>query len=406
MRRTHLGPPVALSLWLLIVLGAAPAAGQGPATAPANSAPSSPGPRPAEGNRATLGPPEPVAEPGTPPPPALAPGEASPAAPGTPAADQALPGPRPDAFAPAAGGFAPFFNPVVGQAPFRADYRATWFPSEPVSAQPANLGYWRQDFAVSFPLWQAAGCDEWSGFVNVRTELFQTQAVLPDTRQPFPDELWDVRFGATYRHLFDNGWIAGGTVSVGSASDKPFHGIDEMTAGVHAFLRVPSGEHNAWLFTLSYSTTSDLPVPLPGVAFLWQPSENFRANLGLPFQVWWRPAEEVTLDFSYMLLTNVRARAGYHPCRLLCLYAQYAWENESYLTVERVSSNDRFFYFDQRVAAGVQFFVSPHASLDLSTGYVFDRFYFEGRNITHGTDFNRIDVGAGPFVSLQGQLRW
>jgi hypothetical protein len=300
----------------------------------------------------------------------------------------------------------PFLNPAVGRAPLRADYRATWFPSEPVSGQPTSLGYVQQDFSVTFPLWQNGTTDEWSASAHVRNEIFQTHAILPDTRQPFPDDLWNVRFSTTYRHLFDNGWIGGGSVSVGSASDRPFHGIDEMTAGVNAFLRVPQGEHNAWLFTLSYSPTGDLPFPIPGVAYVWQPSEYFRANLGLPLQVMWRPTDDLTLDLSYMLLTTVHARATYRLCRPVKLYAAYAWENESYLLADRPDSNDRFFYQDQRLTAGVQADLGRHTALDLSGGYVFDRHYFEGKNITSGTNFNRIDVDSGPYLSLQFQVRW
>jgi hypothetical protein len=195
-------------------------------------------------------------------------------------------------------------------------------------------------------------------------------------------------------------------VSAGSASDKPFNGLEEMTIGLNGFLRIPQGQNNAWLFTLSYSTTSELPIPIPGVAYIWQPSDSFRANIGLPFQVLWRPSDDWTLDLSYMLLTTVHARATYHLCRPVRLYALYAWENESYLLADRPDSNDRFFYVDQRVGAGVQYFFTPRASLDVSGGYTFDRYFFEGHSITSGTSFNRVDVGPGPYLAVQFQVRW
>ncbi|HLJ96047.1 MAG TPA: hypothetical protein VKU02_22925 [Gemmataceae bacterium] len=297
-------------------------------------------------------------------------------------------------------------NPVVGHAPVRADYRVIWFPAEPVVGQSSNLGYLQQDFMLAFPVWQNGTTDEWSVSANLRNETFHTHAQLPDTRQPFPEDLWNIRFGTTYRHLFDNGWIAGGTVSFGSASDKPFHSIDELTAGVNAFLRIPQGEHNAWLLSLSYSPVSELPYPIPGVAYLWQPSENFRANIGLPFQVMWRPIEDLTFDVSYMLLTTFHARATYRLCHPIRIYVAYATENEAYLLADRVSSNDRFFNVDQRLTAGIQYVLGPRASIDLASGYIFDHHFFEGKNITSGTNFNRLDVGDEPYVSLQFRVRW
>jgi len=317
----------------------------------------------------------------------------------------AQPSPRPEPLLPLGGGFSPFMSPTLGQMPVRADYRATWFPDEMVPGQSTHLGYVQQDLSASCPLWQDC-VNEWSVSANVRSELFHTLAILPDTQQPFPQDLWSIRFGTTYRHEFANDWIAGGSVSVGSASDRPFNGLEEMTIGLNGFVRIPQGENNAWLFTLSYSTTSELPIPIPGVAFVWQPSDSFRANIGLPFQLMWRPSDDWTLDLSYMLLTTVHARANYRLCRSVRLYALYAWENESYLLNDRPSSNDRFFYVDQRVGAGAQYFLTPHASLDLSCGYVFDRYYFEGRSITNGTNFNRVDVGDGPYLSLDLRVTW
>src|SRR5262249_35195245 len=164
-------------------------------------------------------------------------------------------------------------------------------------------------------------------------------------------------------------------------------------------------EHNAWLFTLSYSPTGQLTIPVPGVAYVWQPSDSFRANIGLPFQVLWRPADDLTLDFSYMLLTTVHARATYRVAAPLRLYAGFDWASEGYLLADRPDVNDRFYYYDKRLTVGVRYDLTRHVGLDLSGGYSFDRFYFEGQhNSSSGHD--RIDVGDTGFVSLQLQARW
>jgi hypothetical protein len=301
-------------------------------------------------------------------------------------------------------GFSPVFNPLVGHAFVRWDDRLTWFPNESVKSQPTSLGYVEDDFGVSFPVWQNL-VDEFTGAVNVRGEFFHTHAILLDTNQPFPEELWNVRLSGMYRHLFDNGWIAGGTLSIGSASDKPFDKIDVMTVGINTFLRIPQGEHNAWLLTLSYSPTSELPFPVPGVAYIWQPSDRFRMNIGLPFQVWYRPLDDLTFDFSYMLLRTVHARATYRCCAPVRAYVGFDWSNESYFLVDRPADNDRFFYYDKRLTGGVQVLLGPHALLDCSAGYVFDRFYFEGQNY-NDRNFNSIDVGNGPFAAIRLEIHY
>jgi hypothetical protein len=43
--------------------------------------------------------------------------------------------------------------------------------------------------------------------------------------------------------------------------------------------------------------------------------------------------------------------------------------------------------------------------LDLSAGYDFDRFYFEGQQHSD-LSYNRIDVGDGPFAAFKAVVRW
>jgi len=300
--------------------------------------------------------------------------------------------------------FANLMAPTVGHLFPRADYRAGWFPDEPVRGQPTNLGYVQQSLSFNTPFWQD-GPEEWAGSVHVQNELFHTSAILPDSRMPFPQDLWNIRLGTSYRHLFDNGWIAGGTLSVGSASDEPFHSIKEMTFGVNAFLRIPQGEHNAWLFSLNYSPTSEISFPIPGIAYVYQPSENFRANIGLPFALMYRPIDDLTLDFSYMLLRTVHAKASYRVYGPIRMYGGFDWSNESYFLADRANENDRFFYYDKRLSGGMQIFFSKGALLDLSAGYDFDRFYFQGAQYADN-HHDRIDVGNGPFAGLRFEMRY
>jgi hypothetical protein len=299
------------------------------------------------------------------------------------------------------------FSPVVGQVPVAVSYRAADFFSAPVKNQDTTLGYLEQDFSLLTPIWQCP-TDEFTGHVRVADQAYFTHAILPDTQQRFPSELWNVQMGGNYRHLYDNGWIAGGGVSVGSASDKPFHGLDEMTVSANASLRVPSGEHNAWIFSLNMSSNSQvLPyVPIPGIAYFYAPGPSFQALIGFPFaSATWRPTDDLTFQATYALLTTFHGRVYYRLARPLSLYAGIDFENQNWYRVGRADVNDRFFYYDDRLTGGLQLFLSRRAVFDLSAGYAFDRFYFEGTNST-SQNFNRIDVGDGAFVAASFRLRF
>jgi hypothetical protein len=296
------------------------------------------------------------------------------------------------------------FNTRVGQAVPRVTYSVFGIPSESVAGQSTHLAVVRQDLTVNAPIWQCP-TDEFTLNLHVHSELIDTGAVLPGTGQAFPSALWDVRMGLSYRHEFDNGWIAGTTVNVGSASDKPFHSINEMTEGISGFLRIPQGDRNAWLLSVSYSPTAQLNFPIPMVAYIWWPSDYFRAQIGLPLHIMYRPTEDITLDASYMLLTSLRGQVVYRVAPQIRLHAGYDFSNEGFFLADRTDTQARFFSYEQRVSTGVQYTFSRNASIDLSGGYIFGRYYFEGRRLSD-TSSNRVDVGDGLFIALRFTGRW
>ena len=189
-------------------------------------------------------------------------------------------------------------------------YGVTWFPTAPVSEQSANFEMLAEDFSYTHPLWTDA-LNALSLAGGVRNRLIDSDAILPNTGQEIPGELWNVNLGLRYARQLNDGWVAGGGLSIGSASDQPFATIREMNVGANAMLRVPQGEHNAWIFSLNYSPTGELNFPLPGIAFSYNPSPQFHANIGVPFQMTWRPTDEWQFQASYMLLRTVHIKAQY-----------------------------------------------------------------------------------------------
>ena len=293
----------------------------------------------------------------------------------------------------------------LGHRPVRAAYRFTLFPDASVDGQATDLGYTEHNVSLNVPLWQDSR-NELSVSADVRFEDFSTDAVLPDGRL-FPDELWDVAIGTAYRHRFDNGWIGGVRVALSSPSDEPFNSWDEISLHAAAFLRVPQGQRDAWLFSLHYSTTREfLPyVPFPGLAYFYNPNPSFQALFGIPLALRYRPTDAVSLEFSYAPITNIRARVAVRPWQATELFVAYAWEHEAYFLVDRPDEDDRFFSYSQRVSVGALFGPFRGIRVEVAGGYAFDRFYFEGENYGD-RDKNRIDVDSGPFVTARLDVRF
>jgi hypothetical protein len=300
-------------------------------------------------------------------------------------------------------------DPVLGRQIARSEYRITYYPDERVEEQPADFSLLQHRASVFAPLWQSSR-DEWTASASVRLQDYDTRAVLPDTGERFPGELWDVRVGAGYRHTFENGWIGGVTLTVGSASDEPFASEDELIVRAVALLRVPHGERNAWLLSLLYTSGEEYltglsGVPIPGIAYQYAPWDRFLAIIGIPFSsVQYRPLEKLTLEASYVPVRRVRVRATYALFRPLRLYAGFDWDHEFHFRANRGDNDDKLYYYEKRLTAGARFDLR-HVGVEVSGGRAFDRFYFEGEGYSDRHD-NRIDVNDGWFAVARVNVRF
>jgi len=298
--------------------------------------------------------------------------------------------------------FLNLFAPEMGSIPVRSDYRVTIFPDQPVAGQHAELGLFQQDFTLSMPLRQSP-TDEWYASVRIRNQEFDTRAVLPDTGERFPDELWNVRIGTGYRHRFESGWIGALDVTVGSPSDRPFASMDEIDINATAVLRVPARDRDAWLFFVNYGSNREfLPnIPLPGFGYSYQPSDQLTAVITTGVvSLQYRPVETLTLSASYVAIRTVDVRLTYQVFRPVRLWVGFDWTNERYLRADRANSDDRLFYYEKRIRVGAIIGLARWLFVDADVGYSFDRFYFEGEGYSD-RNHNRIDVGDGPFAQIR-----
>jgi len=283
-------------------------------------------------------------------------------------------------------------------------FAAIWMPGQQVQGQASDLGLTGFQANLAMPLRIAPdGRRIWlatSGFEYLQID---TAAILPDSLLPVPQELWKINVGTMHLREFDNGWSGGGMLSVGTASDRPFADLREMTMTSLAFLNVPRGPRDAWNFSLFYSPTSQIPFPIPGAAYVWRPSDRFTANLGVPFSLRYQPTEAWTFSADYRPLTAVNLRASRSLGADWNVYARYEVVNETYWLAERTNSQDRLYLFDQRAAFGLDRKLPAGFSLDLSAAYVFDRRIFQAESFS-GSRRDVLSISPGAAISLM--LLW
>jgi hypothetical protein len=298
-------------------------------------------------------------------------------------------------------------SPELGKAMPRAEYRWTFYPDQRVSGEPSELSFNIHRLSFSTPLVQNSRDELILGGRARRQEHDSRPVLRNETQERLPGKLWDVRLEPSYRHRFDNGWIGGGTLSLGSASDQPFASEDELTVRALGFVRVPQGARNAWFFMVIYTNVDDTfgGWPVPGIAYMYSPSDEFTAVIGLPFTtVQWRPVDPLSLEATYIAWREVRLRATYRVFAPLRVWAGFDWDHDLYLRADRRDKDERLYYYEKRLTAGARFDLR-HVGVEAVGGYAFDRFFFEGEEYDDRRH-NRIDMHPGPFVSLRLSVRF
>ena len=292
-----------------------------------------------------------------------------------------------------------------GSMKLKVDYEQDNYFSDAVSGQDGKFRMTRRDFRLSAPIYRDDH-RSWTLFGGVGMTELDTGVRFPDTFDRLPDTLWNIRVGASYHQKLENDWTLGLMASAGSPSDRPFASGDAVAVNANGYLRIPDGERNAWLVLVNFANNRDfLPnVPLPGVAYHYAPSRDFSLVAGVPLvALRWKPADKWTLEASYFIPRNVHAALSYRPVETVRLFAGFDWTNRRFFRHDRLDDDDRLFYFEKRVEAGVQWLINERVSLEAAGGWAFDRFWFEGEDYEDRGN-NRVGIGDGPVVRFQVRI--
>ncbi len=282
---------------------------------------------------------------------------------------------------------------------------AFWAPPTPVVGQQATLSMNAEFARVGAPLMvPREGEPLWLGIAKFGRLELATEAVLPDSGERVPSQLWLVETGVTHIRPQDDGGTLGGTFLFGTASDQPYAAGRDLTLMAVGFWQKPAANgRDDWSFSVFYSPTSQLPYPLPGVAYVWKPDDTLEAKIGLPGDIEYRPNDDWELSLTYFPLVNVAAVARRRLSEQASFFATYRTDTQIYFLADRLIEEDRFFVFDQRAAIGVERRLAGGFSLESTVSYLFDRTLFQGTSFSSG---RRDVVDFDPGIALAVQLLW
>ncbi len=300
-----------------------------------------------------------------------------------------------------------WLDPSLDEFNLHAEYEGVFMLEDELDEFAGDLDMNQHDLRLAVPLYK----DD-DHFFAISSSLgywdVDSDSPLPDTGAAFPGDLYDIDFALNYFHYFDNGWTAGGIFSAGSPSDEPFDSYDETELQFNGFLRIPHVDNNYWVFVLNWSNNREFinNVPIPGIGYWYQPSKDLFIMAGIPFAaVRWVPVNDVTVRASYLPVRNIDAEIAYSVTDDIEVFGAFEWDNERFLIADRADDDDRLFYYEKNLEAGLRYKFSETASVQIGGGYSFDRFYFFGEDYDD-RDEDRLDIEDGPFVRTQITMRF
>lgn len=215
-------------------------------------------------------------------------------------------------------------------------------------------------------------------------------------------ELYDIQFGVSYTKALDEKRMWSMALRYGSASDKPFATNDVTTLGATAFYSYPSDETSRWLLLVDYSNNRPIlnGIPLPGFAYFYTPSKNFRGVFGAPFvSINWNFAEEWSLDAFTLVPWVFKASVGYKVTPFAKIYTGFDFSQVTYYLKDRTNEKDRLFYDEKKIFIGAKSPLSKSIFADLELGHAFDRAFFIAENYKTSPD-NPVDIGNAYYGKL------
>ena len=190
------------------------------------------------------------------------------------------------------------------------------------------------------------------------------------------------------------------SISYGSASDRPFQDNRDNTLGVSYIQKF----NPRWFGVLNYSNNRTFlnNIPLPGFFYVQEMSRDKALIFGFPFVYWLRPlGRKWSLRYFGLMPWSHKLRVFY-KAGMLSPYIGFEQAPQSFFRHDREDEKDRVFWFERRIASGIEGTLGKYVRLDLSAGLAFDREFFEARNFSEEKEnLNNLDKSLFAALNLR-----
>jgi hypothetical protein len=297
------------------------------------------------------------------------------------------------------------FGPEVRRPSGQVEVEATVFERADIDGQDTTLDLSGTGLTAGYTV-PVPGGGAWNAALGLARYRVDTDAVLPGSGGAIPEEVWDIKLGAGYRRHFAERRSAGLQVSVGSPSDKPFNSMGETEVNATGFYRVPAGEKSSWVAFLNYGNRRSFlnHVPLPGLAYAYEPSRDTFALVGLPVAMFrTRFKQDWTFDAAFFPPLNGRATLAYDLHPRLSPYVGLRSYRDTFLRADRSDDDDWLRHEVVEGNLGVKWKAGKLVRLDAKVGYTFDRKVYESDSFSDDDD--ALDLENGLTFKLAASVK-
>ncbi|MEM7626124.1 MAG: hypothetical protein AAF333_11055 [Planctomycetota bacterium] len=141
-------------------------------------------------------------------------------------------------------------------------------------------------------------------------------------------------------------------------------------------------------------------VPLPGLQYSVFVSPKLRYSLGLPFStIYYQPDDRWTFDITYLLPLGGRAEVKYAIDDRWTVFTRYNATNRAYHIDG--AENDRIFFEQDRVSAGVDWTPADGWKWSFSAGWAFDQEFTTGFDTFDDEGLRSLDDAAFLRIGLR-----
>lgn len=199
-------------------------------------------------------------------------------------------------------------------------------------------------------------------------------------------------------------WEIGAAVGVGYAGNNPYDDSDALYALGDLIASKKLDENSSLQLMLNYDGNRTIfpDIPLPLIAYNHRVSDQFRYTIGLPLSsLTWKPGPRLTIDLQYVALATFDLAASYEIVTGWSLIGGFHNRFNGF-TIDKTPGNDRLFFQQRQVEAGVRWQPCQWFGLTVVGGFAFDQEFQTGFDI-RDTDTVR-QVSDEPYVRVAGSI--